>query len=238
MNLVLFEPAETAAPLPRHDPRARHLLEVLRRGVGDTFDAGLVDGPRGKGTITALATGFLTLTFSWDAAPPPPPDPIAIIVGLPRPQTARDLLRDCTTLGVASLDFIVTDKGDPNYATSSLWKSGEWRRHLVAGAQQAFATRLPTVAHGRTLEETLAKISGAASRLALDNYESPQSLAAIALSPPVALALGPERGWSEGERKLLRLRGFSLVHLGKRVLRTETAAIAALTLVRSRLGLM
>jgi len=236
VNLILFEPAEIAAPLPRRDPRAVHLLDVLRRHEGDTFDAGLVNGPRGRGTLVAIGTHALTLRFDW-GAPPPPPDPIALIVGLPRPQTARDILRDATTLGIAALHFVTTEKGDPNYADSALWTRGEWRRHLIAGAAQAFCTRLPEVTHGRTLADTITALPPAGTRLALDNYESPASLSHVkSIAPPVTLALGPERGWSAAERELLRAQQFAFVHLGPRVLRTETAIVAALTLVKAQVG--
>src|SRR5688572_5170882 len=87
VNLILFEPAETSHPLPSHDPRACHILQVLRCNVGDTFDAGVVNGPRGKGTLVAQGADGLTLTFAWGDSPPPA-DPLTIIVGLPRPQTA------------------------------------------------------------------------------------------------------------------------------------------------------
>jgi RsmE family RNA methyltransferase len=52
------------------------------------------------------------------------------------------------------------------------------------------------------------------------------------------LALGPERGWGPADRAALRAHGFTLVHLGPRVLRSETAVVAALTLVRAQLGLI
>ena len=51
------------------------------------------------------------------------------------------------------------------------------------------------------------------------------------------LALGAERGWSAAERELLLQQGFLFVHLGERVLRTETACIAAITLLKAKLGL-
>ena len=60
--------------------------------------------------------------------------------------------------------------------------------------------------------------------------------AVIGSNPTVTLALGPERGWSAAERNLLRSQGFTLVHLGTRVLRVETAVVAAVTLVRSARG--
>ena len=237
MNLILFDPAELATPLRRSDPRARHLLEVLRRAAGDTFDAGLVNGPRGKGTLVQIGPEALTLAFTWGAAPPPP-DPITLLVGLPRPQTARDILREGTALGVAALHFFAAEKSEPGYARSTLWSAGEWRRLLLAGAEQAFDTRLPEVTHGRPLGEILAALSPAGARLARDNYESPQALSAVRATPPVVLAFGPESGWSAAERVQLRAAGFILVHLGARVLRTETAVIAATAVIRAQLGLL
>jgi RsmE family RNA methyltransferase len=237
VNLILFEPAEAAVPLPRTDPRAAHLLDVLRRRVGDPFDAGLVNGPRGKGTVLSIGAATLTLQFVW-GEPPPPPDPITLIIGLPRPQTARDILRDATALGVAALHFVTTEKGESSYAQSTLWSSGEWRRHLLTGAQQAFVTDLPAVTHGRSLAATLGALAPAPTRLALDNYESPAPLSQCNLLgyTPVVLALGSERGWSPAERELLRTHQFSFAHLGSRVLRVETACIAALTLLKAKLG--
>jgi len=242
VNLILFEPAELSRPLPRADRRAAHVLGVLRRQTGDTFDAGVIDGPRGTATLTAV--GPETIAFTFVATqPPPPPEPVTLLVGLPRPQTARDILRDATTLGVRALHFDRTEKGEPSYAQSSLWTAGEWRRHILAGAEQAFATRLPRVTHGTALRDLLADpaaLPAGATRLALDNYEAPVALAAVPLAAavPLVLALGSERGWSAAERTALRAAGFACVHLGARVLRTETAVVAALTLARARLGLL
>jgi RsmE family RNA methyltransferase len=242
VNLVLFEPAEIDRPLPSTDPRAVHLLQVLRRREGDSFDAGIVNGPRGTGTLTAITADALTLSFVWgrDA---PPLDPITLIVGLPRPQTARDILRDGTSLGVAAMHFVRTDKGEASYAHSTLWTGGEWRRQLIAGAEQAFDTRLPEVTWGRPLLEVVGFLPERAGRVALDHYEAGDALAkcplpAEPLPAAVALAFGPERGWSNAERAALRGAGFALAHLGHRVLRTETAVTAAVALVKARLGMM
>jgi 16S rRNA (uracil1498-N3)-methyltransferase len=245
VNLILFEPAETERPLPRSDPRAAHVLDVLRRREGDVFDAGLVDGPRGKATVVAIGADAITLSFAW-GAPPPPLDPITLIVGLPRPQTARKILQEATTLGVAAMHFVATEKSEASYAHSTLWSSGEWRRHLIAGAEQAFDTRLPQITWSRSLAEVVAALPPAATRLALDHYEAASALSNVTYyvskseaAPVLAtvLALGPERGWSARDRALLRASGFSLAHLGTRVLRTETAVVAAVALVKARLGL-
>ena len=244
VNLILFETTELDRPLPRADRRAVHIAQVLRRQVGEAVDVGLVNGPRGKAILTAMTTEALRLSFAWDERPAPvaADSPITLIIGLPRPQTARDILRDATTLGVANLHFVRTEKAEPSYAQSTLWSSGEWRRHVLAGAEQAFDTRVPEVTHGRTLQDVVSAlpVSGTPdTRLALDNYESPASLSRIqSVTYYVTLALGAERGWSAGERELLRAHGFVFAHLGARVLRTETACVAALAIVRAKLGLM
>jgi RsmE family RNA methyltransferase len=236
VNLILFDRGEIGRPLSRADPRAEHILAVLRRKEGDAFDAGLVNGPRGKGTLVRAGGEALELAFAWGAEPAPP-DPIALVVGLPRPQTARKILQEAAALGVRELHFVPTEKGEPGYARSTLWRSGEWERRLRAGAEQAFDTRLPALTHGQPLEEVLSRLAGACG-VALDNYESAGPLSATDLKLPLVVAVGPERGWSASERDLFRRLNFSLAHLGPRVLRTETACVAAVAIVRSRLGLM
>jgi RsmE family RNA methyltransferase len=242
VNFFLFSPDEIGRPLPRSDPRARHLLEILHRAPGDSFDAGLINGPRGRATLVALLPDSLTLSFSWPADPssPTPSSVLRLIIGLPRPQTARDILRDATALGVDAMLFVVTEKSDRSYAQSSLWTEEEWRRHVQAGAEQAFDTRLPEVTHNMPLAGVLAALPGGDTRLALDNYEAPTPLSRClpAGDVPLTLALGPERGWSAADRASLRAHGFALAHLGPRVLRTETAVTAALALVKAARGSM
>jgi RsmE family RNA methyltransferase len=236
VNLVLFEQDELARPLPAGDPRARHVLDVLRRTAGGTFDCGLVDGPRGQASIAHVDPAGLHLDFTWAATPPDLPA-IWLLIGLPRPQTARKILVEATTLGARHLIFFATDRSEPSYAGSRLWTSGEVRRHLIAGAAQAFCTRLPQVFLEPDLARALPHLPPEAARVALDNYESTRSLSAVGLpAGPAVLAVGGERGWSGPERIALRAAGFELVDLGPRVLRTETACSAGLTLLLAKTG--
>lgn len=237
VNIILFEVAETGRPLPLDDPRAVHILQVLRRQTGESFDAGLIDGPRGKATLDAIGESTLTLSFAWGVEPPPL-EPITLIVGLPRPQTARKVLEEAAALGVQAMHFVTSERGDPGYAQSRLWTTDEWRRHLIMGAEQAFSTRLPPVTAGRGLAEVVGQVEVGGTRVALDNYESPRALGATGLTAPVTIAIGPERGWTGAERELLRSAGFRFVHLGERVLRVETACVASIALVRAELGSM
>jgi RsmE family RNA methyltransferase len=238
MNLVLFETATEAANLAPGDPRARHIREVLRMRPGDELFVGVVNGPRGRAVIAADGSDGLRLVITWEG-PVDPPRPFWILAGMPRPQTARDLLREAATFGVAALHFFNAEKGEPSYAQSTLWKTDEWKQRLREGAAQAFATGVPEVAQHESLREAVENIIGAApkncARLALDVYEAGAPLSQLAPADgPVVLALGAERGWSAGEREILREYKFSLAHLGARVLRTETALIAGLSVLLAR----
>lgn len=187
--------------------------------------------------MVAVEPEHLSLAFVW-GEPPPPPCPLVLLVGLPRPQTARDILREATALGVSAIHFIATGKGEAGYATSTLWRSGAWEKCLISGAAQANCTRLPEVTHGRSLREAIESLPSGPPRLALDNYEANAALTTCNLLgyKAAVLALGAERGWAEAERDVLRQSGFTLVHLGERVLRAETACIVAVTLLKAKLG--
>jgi RsmE family RNA methyltransferase len=159
-----------------------------------------------------------------------------VLIGLPRPQTAKKVLHDLASLGAARIIFFESEKGDPGYLTSSLWKDGEWREHVVKGTEQACSTLVPEVTRVTSLAEAVALIDGAAWKLALDPYEA---TGAPELSTPAhaaVLAIGPERGFAEGERATLRQAGFAFAHLGDRILRVEAAALVggALMLAQMR----
>lgn len=236
MNLVLFDAAEIGTPLALADPRARHLLEVLRRTPGEPFEVAQVNGPRGSAVIMSRDAHALHLAFTWLAPTPPPPRP-ALIVALPRPQTARDILRDATTAGVSRIDFVTTERADANYAASRLWTTGEWHRHLLTGAAQACDSHVPAVTWHHSLATALAARDADSPTVALDLYEAegPWDLAPLDSTvtdpPPPTVLIGPERGWSAADRAILRAAGCRLLHLGPRVLRTETAVVVALVLL-------
>jgi 16S rRNA (uracil1498-N3)-methyltransferase len=238
LNILLFEADELERVLPLGDRRAGHLREVLKRGPGESFDAGIVNGPQGKGRVERIRAEGIEWSFMPQPAAPAELDPIELWVGLPRPQTARKILQEGAALGVRAMRFVVSDKAERGYAQSTLWSSGEWRRHALAGVEQSFSTRLPVVEFGVGLAETLAANS-IKTLVALDNYEAKLGLADPAAFPveaPAVVLIGAERGWSAAERELLRKNGAILAHLGRRVLRTETACVAAISLIKARLG--
>ena len=246
MNLVLFQEQELALPLHSQDRRAIHILKVLSCREGDSFDAGIVNGLQGKGKIRSVRRGGI----QWDFFPvsdPPPLHPVTLLVGLPRPQSARRILREATSLGVRCILFAFTDKGERSYGGSRLWKNGEYTKYLVEGAELAFTTRIPDLGPPRDLREVIDSLPAHTDgmlKAALDNYEAELPLRDLLGNPDgkttrsAVIAVGAERGWSDRERRVLRDSGFILAGIGQRVLRTETASLAGLVLVLSYMELM
>lgn len=235
MNLILFSREELATALPRSDPRADHILKILKVEPGQSFDVGRINGPRGKARLEGIEAECLRFSYNWDEKIPSL-YPLDLWVSFCRPQTCRRILQECTSLGIRSITFFDTEKCEPSYRCSRLWSGGEASRLLIRGAEQAFCTQVPNLHLNSTLIETLASNSLSGTRLAMDNYESTEILGQNGpLLAPVTLAVGGERGWSKVERDALRANGFSLADLGDRVLRTETACIAALSIIRNQL---
>jgi len=231
---VLITETEAAGGLAADDARATHLRGTVGLGLGGSFHVGLENGPRGLATITALAPR-LTFTIAWEATPQTRL-PLTVLIGLPRPQTAKKVLHDLASLGAARIIFFESEKGDPGYLTSSLWKDGEWREHVRKGTEQACSTLVPEVARVPSLAAALALVEGDAWKLALDPYEATGTPTADRPARAAVLAIGPERGFGAGERAALRAAGFAFAHLGDRILRVEAAALVGGALMLAELG--
>jgi len=231
--LVLITPDEAAAGLPAEDARARHLRETVGLAVGGTFHVGIENGLRGIATITALAPK-LTFAVAWEKSPQARL-PLTVLVGLPRPQTAKKVLHDLASLGAARIIFFESAKGDPGYLTSSLWKGGEWREHVLKGAEQACSTLVPEVTRVGSLAEALVGLDANAWKLALDPYEATGAPELSTSAKAAVLAIGPERGFAETERATLRAACFGVAHLGDRILRVEAAALVGGALMLAQL---
>jgi RsmE family RNA methyltransferase len=234
VNLVLITETEPTTGFAPTDERYQHLCETVGVKVGATFYVGIPNGLRGLAKVTSLEPR-LTFTVTWEKNLQPRL-PLHVVVGLPRPQTAKKVLHDLASLGVESINFFDSEKGDAGYATSSLWKDDQWLEPLRKGAEQACSSHLPQVHRHASLVLALAALPQTSNRLALDPYEASEALGSVPVTTPSAiLALGPERGWSAKERNLLRENQFKFYHLGDRILRVEAAALVGSALVLSQL---
>lgn len=236
MNLILFEEEELDQLLDFTDPRAVHMRNILRLKEGDVFSAGVLGGRIGKGRLLGARADGWEWTFI-DDTDSPPLRPLTLILGCPRPPVARRLLKDMSSLGVREIRACTTDLNEKSYLGAKLWREGKWRDAVIEGASQGVSTLVPAVRTAPTLERAVEDLPADALRIALDNGEDAGRWDTWDDSPTGAiLAIGPERGWSDRERRILDSLGFRRLRLGNRVLRTETACSLGAGLLLDRMG--
>jgi 16S rRNA (uracil1498-N3)-methyltransferase len=247
LNIILFEDKDIPKKININDKRAKHILKILKLKPGDKFNCGLVNGPSGIGKINSIDKEFIH--FFWEkTADPIKLFPITLLIGYTRPISSKRILREAASLGVKQIIFTGTDTGEKSYRDSNLWK-GEYRRYLSDGAQQANSTGLPEIKFYKDLQlffrtclsqpvnSALKEDVSNADLIVLDNIEPTIKLSEYKSEKMESLlAIGSERGWSKRERNLFQMHNFTFASLGTRVLRTETASTAGITLLLARMG--
>lgn len=238
--MLILEPGESGLPLPREDRRWQHLHRILKVGAGDRLRAGCTDGTVGTALVQRLDESSLVLDYSVEAQAAALA-PVTLILGFPRPIQAARIFRELCSLGLARILVVGSDLGEKSYLSSHFYTGEEYRRSLLEGAEQAANPRLPEVRRFWTLDRCLAEpatLESGASRLCLHPLAGAPNLGGLSLDTtvPVILAVGSERGWTERECELLAGAGFLTVSLGSRILKTETAAEAAVVLALAKLG--
>ena len=234
MNIILFQEGETFLPI--RDERAQHILRVLHMKEGDTFRGGIVNAMEGQMTIEGISDEGITLSFV------PENDssalyPLTLICAQVRPICMRRILREAVSIGIGRLILPVSDLGEKSYLSASLYKDGEYKDILLDGAMQSGQTGVSRTDLAGSVEEAISLLPASGRRILLDNAISAVALSSMKLEGDSAvLAIGPERGWSDRERKLFIDSGFEPALLGSRILRTETAVPAASAVALSLMG--
>ena len=245
MNILFLEKGGPQYIVPRIDRRFEHIVRILKKKEGDSIAAGCADGTIGLARIGVISPKGLSLAYLPETQAPAL-RPVRLLMGFPRPIQAGRILKDLTSLGVAEIWFALSDLGEKSFAESTFFKEREYGNHLVEGAEQAGNPRLPEIRSFWSIDRACVELekdeaaSGRhSSRLMFHPEASMPAIAALSsLEPPVTIAIGSERGWTEREISLFGSHGFQACWLGERILKTETAALAAVSIVLSRLGLM
>jgi RsmE family RNA methyltransferase len=239
MNLILFDNPFESVRLEGSDARATHIRKVLRGELGTKVFIGFTGGPRARAKVTDVGADGSVALEVIGTEPSPAPLPVTLLIGLPRPHTAKRILFEAASMGVSGIHFFESEHSEPSYALSSLWSTDEWRDRLRLGAEQSFSTHLPEVAIHADLQSAITALFGADVNVALDNYEAEGALGEVLSEQAgsAVVALGAERGWSPSERDVFRKNGWKLAHLGAHVLRAETACVAAVSATAAKLGL-
>ena len=244
MNICLFKSEEIKNSLKKNDERAKHIIKVLHKKEGDTFDAGIIGGAAGIATITSISEdGEISFSFEPKTAGKKL-YPLTLIIGFPRPIQLRRLLRDVAGLGVQKVILCGTDLTEKSYLESNVVSDGSAYQMLLDGTAQAASTHVPLLEVAKSLDQVLKTSSPEwqmASKIALDNRRASSSLhdfLAHESAHSVIAAIGSERGWTERERDLLESADFSLCSMGSRILRTETAATVASSIILDAMGFL
>ena len=219
-------------PGPSH-----HLLKVLRlkpgaglclfNGRGGSF-AAVLAGSRGPEARVAVG----------DFAPADHESPLAIelAIGVSRGERMDWVVQKAVELGVTAIRPLVTERTEVRLGGERRDKKlGHWRQIAIAACEQCGRNRLPAIHAPQPLADWLPAAAGL--RLVLAPGAT-TALAGIEATAPdaVTLLIGPEGGLSAVEIDVAVAAGFRAVTLGPRVLRTETAPLAALAICQARWG--
>ena len=210
---------------------ARHLAQVLRAKVGQQFDI-VAGGEVRRGTIRSIQADRVEFALG-DLVSELPCPAITVALSVFKFDRMEWAIEKCTELGVGRLIPLLADRSDSHLATASEKRVERWRRLVRQAAEQSRRSRPPEVTAPQRLAELLALSSEA--RLVLAETED-RILLKDAVSPSatsLALAVGPEGGWKREELVRFEEAGWTSASLGQTILRTETAAVAAVAIALS-----
>jgi 16S rRNA (uracil1498-N3)-methyltransferase len=160
---------------------------------------------------------------------------ITLVQAISRGERMDLTLQKCTELGVAAFQPLVTERVEVRIRPDKLPKRMEhWRQVVVSACEQSGRSVIPAVNEPILLHEWLGQ-SGADQRLVLDP-EAKTPLPQCKLEHEVEILIGPEGGFSDTELAQIKRSGVVAVSLGPRVLRTETAGPAAVSVLQALFG--
>jgi 16S rRNA (uracil1498-N3)-methyltransferase len=242
--------ADTWSPQSGHPTRAAltgeqaaHLARVLRAQPGQVFDI-VANGFLHRAEITSVraasaeqdAEVAFTLheELSSDAALP-----IHLLLAVFKFDHFEWAIEKATELGVARITPILARRTEKHLALAAPKRADRWRRIALESSKQSRRTGIPQIADPAPLAAALARET-APLRILLSETEQSLSLAAAlqraSFNLQLALAIGPEGGWTPEEMSLFTTHNWTHVTLGPRILRAETAAIAAIAIASANLS--
>lgn len=231
-SLVLFPyevTGEKAAQLAGERAKLACLQHELAPGV--TTKVSVWGGRRGVAEVKSASHSAVDLILNL-TLDPLNRVPIDLIVSVPRPQTVKKIIQFAASAGIRSLHFVQTYNTDKSYLSSRTLRESEIQEEIRKSLEQVYdSLPVPVFIH-RSFREFVAE--------RLQNWNAPYDIKLIAdtcdartLKEIVGnksigggvIAIGPELGWTDGERELFGKEGFIPVSLGPRMLRVEHAAM-------------
>jgi 16S rRNA (uracil1498-N3)-methyltransferase len=231
-------PATGEVELPPEE--ATHLTRVLRLGPGDRVAVFDGRGAEFRARVARVTRGAVTLALEEPLAPAVEPSVrLALAQAVLKGEAMDDVVRDATMMGVARVDPLLTDHAAvrPRLVTAGHVVE-RWQRIAVASAKQCRRATVPIVAAPRPFDEwlrtradewTLMLVEPAASQ---GSEFGMRALAGRPRPASAALLVGPEGGWSAGERTRAADAGCLPIALGALTLRADAVPVAAIAVLR------
>jgi 16S rRNA (uracil1498-N3)-methyltransferase len=214
-----------------------HAIRVRRLRVGDELVLFAGDGSEARATLVTIGRDAADAAISSVAATDrESPLRVTLLQGLSAGDRMDYTLQKAVELGVTGIVPITTQRSvvrlDRDRADRRI---AHWRQIVIGACEQSGRNRIPEVLPVVSLPEGLAAVS-AAQRFVLSFDGAARLRDVLAPTDSVALLVGPEGGLTADEARTARDAGFAPLSLGPRVLRTETAAVAALAAMQALWG--
>lgn len=218
-----------------------HAFRVLRLKPGDSVAVADALGTVFSGRITVSEPKKVRVCLHDELSSAESPLNIALYHSLSKGEKMDLVIRQAVELGVRRIVPVVTTRSIPELDSSKEKKKNQrWQNIARSAAAQCRRAYLPRVERVRSLNTILPEF-GRHRTLVPWEEESGGSLEGFLKQPcpedkAVSLFIGPEGGFDAGEIRAARDAGAQIVHLGPRILRTETAATAALAMIQAAWG--
>ena len=215
---------------------ARH-VQVLRLQPGDAITLFNGEGGEYAASVERMGRSDVSVMVGEHAAlEREAPRAVHLALGMPANERMDWLVEKATELGVASIQPLITAHGVLRLSGERADKKrAHWEAVAIAACEQCGRNRVPTVHPVQGFSKWLEQEASGARRLVLSLAGGTLGIAGLAAALPVAedvlVLSGPEGGLSQSEDQQARAAGFAAATLGARVLRAETAALAALVLL-------
>ena len=219
---------ETTAALTGE--QAAHLIRVLRAEPGMEFDM-VAGGKLFRAVLTECANDIarfeLLQEMEADGALP-----ITLLLSVFKFDRMEWAIEKATELGVERIVPVIASRTEKHLALASAKRVERWRRIAREAAQQSRRSDVPAIEDAQPLKTALKREQAGAKLLLSESEQSVMLSAALREESTregraLQMAFGPEGGWTQQEASLFEAEGWKSVSLGPRILRAETAAIAA-----------
>ncbi len=219
--------------------QSRYLGKVLRARIGDRVAVFNGEGPEWPATVLRISRNSVCLALG-DSVETGTESPLKIhlVQGISRGERMDIVVQKATELGVKRITPVITEFGvvklDPDRAEK---RREHWQRVAASACEQSGRTRPPLIDAPLSLKTWFGSKPPSTDTELILTPAATTSLASLtAPQTKVCVLIGPEGGFSDAEHGDAQVSGFTAVSLGPRVLRTESAAIAALSVMQSLWG--